>query len=405
MKDTKERILLSALELFARYGYDATSVSRIAEAVGLTKGALYRHYEDKAAILRAILARMEADDAAFAGRFDLPTEAASACSPLICRQGYSHNADSALTKQCCLPAERPDTESVLTGRHASPTEAASACSPLVCRQGYSHNAGSAFTGQRCLPAERQDTESALTERHASPTEASSACLPLVCRQGYSHNAGSALTAQCRLPAERQDTESVLTGRHASPAEASSACSPLVCRQGYSHNADSAFTGQCCPPAERQDTESALTGHHASPAEVMGADSVLAGRRNPSVGASEGVSGESSQAGTAALLAFARAMFTYWTEDAFASAFRRMLTISQYTNPEMQALYRQYLSDGPLTYCEGILRDAGFADARLMALRLFAPMTFLYALYDGEADHTETLRLAEAHFDEMERDLR
>ena len=260
MKDTKKRILLSALELFARYGYDATSVSRIAEAVGLTKGALYRHYEDKAAILRAILARMEADDAAFAGQFDLPTEASSARSPLICRQGYSHNADSALTGQCCLPAERPDTESVLTERHASP------------------------------------------------------------------------------------------------------------------------------------------------AEAMGADSVLAGRHNPSVGASEGVAGGSSQADTAALLAFARAMFTYWTKDAFASAFRRMLTVSQYTNPEMQALYRQYLSDGPLTYCEGILRAAGSADARLMALKLFAPMTFLYALYDGEADHTETLRLAEAHFDEMEREL-
>ena len=308
MKDTKKRILLSALELFARYGYDATSVSRIAEAVGLTKGALYRHYEDKAAILRAILARMEADDAAFAGQFDLPTEASSARSPLICRQGYSHNADSAFTGQCCPPAERPDMESALTGHHASPTEA------------------------------------------------------------------------------------------------SSARSPLVCRQGYSHNADSAFTGQCCLPAERPDTESVLTERHASPAEAMGADSVLAGRRNPSVGASEGVAGGSSQADTAALLAFARAMFTYWTKDAFASAFRRMLTVSQYTNPEMQALYRQYLSDGPLTYCEGILRAAGSADARLMALKLFAPMTFLYALYDGEADHTETLRLAEAHFDEMEREL-
>ena len=117
----------------------------------------------------------------------------------------------------------------------------------------------------------------------------------------------------------------------------------------------------------------------------------------------GASGRSADA--AALVAFARAMFAYWTEDAFASAFRRMLTVSQYTSPEMRALYRQYLADGPLAYCEDILKAAGHADARLKALRLFAPMTFLYALYDGEADHAETLRLADAHFSSMARELR
>lgn len=81
----------------------------------------------------------------------------------------------------------------------------------------------------------------------------------------------------------------------------------------------------------------------------------------------------------------------------------MLTVSQYTSPEMRALYRQYLADGPLAYCEDILKAAGHADARLKALRLFAPMTFLYALYDGEADHAETLRLADAHFSSMARE--
>ena len=116
----------------------------------------------------------------------------------------------------------------------------------------------------------------------------------------------------------------------------------------------------------------------------------------------GASGRSADA--AALVAFARAMFAYWTEDAFASAFRRMLTVSQYTSPEMRALYRQYLADGPLAYCEDILKAAGHADARLKALRLFAPMTFLYALYDGEANHAETLRLADAHFSSMAREL-
>ena len=42
MNDTKERILTTALRLFARDGYEAVSVSDIAQALGMTKGALYR---------------------------------------------------------------------------------------------------------------------------------------------------------------------------------------------------------------------------------------------------------------------------------------------------------------------------------------------------------------------------
>ncbi|MBR0281428.1 MAG: helix-turn-helix transcriptional regulator, partial [Oscillibacter sp.] len=42
MGDTKERILLTALHLFAKDGYKAVSVSAIAGELGITKGALYR---------------------------------------------------------------------------------------------------------------------------------------------------------------------------------------------------------------------------------------------------------------------------------------------------------------------------------------------------------------------------
>ena len=44
-KTTKEDILIVALHLFARDGYEAVSVSQIAGELGMTKGALYRHYE------------------------------------------------------------------------------------------------------------------------------------------------------------------------------------------------------------------------------------------------------------------------------------------------------------------------------------------------------------------------
>ena len=59
MERTKERILLEALDLFAREGYEAVSVRDIADRVGLTKGALYRHYRSKRDIFDSILARMD----------------------------------------------------------------------------------------------------------------------------------------------------------------------------------------------------------------------------------------------------------------------------------------------------------------------------------------------------------
>ena len=62
MENTKERILLTALELFARDGYEAVSVSTIAGALGMTKGALYRHYANKRAIFESIVKRMETKD-------------------------------------------------------------------------------------------------------------------------------------------------------------------------------------------------------------------------------------------------------------------------------------------------------------------------------------------------------
>jgi AcrR family transcriptional regulator len=50
-RPTRDRILDSAGELFARYGFDATSVDAIAEGAGLTVGALYRHFDTKGALL------------------------------------------------------------------------------------------------------------------------------------------------------------------------------------------------------------------------------------------------------------------------------------------------------------------------------------------------------------------
>jgi AcrR family transcriptional regulator len=56
--DTRERILDVALDLFARQGFDGTSLRQIAESLGLTKAALYYHFESKDDILLALHMRL-----------------------------------------------------------------------------------------------------------------------------------------------------------------------------------------------------------------------------------------------------------------------------------------------------------------------------------------------------------
>jgi len=56
---SRERILDSATQLFSERGYAATGVSDIARGAGVEKAALYWHFESKAALLAAVLDRMD----------------------------------------------------------------------------------------------------------------------------------------------------------------------------------------------------------------------------------------------------------------------------------------------------------------------------------------------------------
>lgn len=58
-KSTKEKIFDAAIELFAERGYDRVSVRDIARAIGLTEGAVYKHYSSKDEILDSIFAYVE----------------------------------------------------------------------------------------------------------------------------------------------------------------------------------------------------------------------------------------------------------------------------------------------------------------------------------------------------------
>ncbi len=70
--NTRERILETALELFAQSGYLGTSMSDIARQLGITKAALYKHYAGKQEILDSIVERMNRMDYARAEEYDMP---------------------------------------------------------------------------------------------------------------------------------------------------------------------------------------------------------------------------------------------------------------------------------------------------------------------------------------------
>ena len=53
--NTKLEILDTALELFSVQGFEATSLSQIADAVGIRKASLYSHFESKQAMLDAVV--------------------------------------------------------------------------------------------------------------------------------------------------------------------------------------------------------------------------------------------------------------------------------------------------------------------------------------------------------------
>lgn len=71
-KSTRDRILDQALELFARRGFEATSVYDIAEGVGIKAPSLYKHFAGKQAIFDAIVERAIQEHLATAASLGAP---------------------------------------------------------------------------------------------------------------------------------------------------------------------------------------------------------------------------------------------------------------------------------------------------------------------------------------------
>ncbi len=100
------------------------------------------------------------------------------------------------------------------------------------------------------------------------------------------------------------------------------------------------------------------------------------------------------------LEYSKSMFKYWTEDDFASSFRKMLTLEQFRNEEMQGLYQQYLASGPAGYVKDLFQSMGIADADYKAVRFYAVMYLYYSIYDGAKDKEKVTKELEAALNEM-----
>ena len=94
--------------------------------------------------------------------------------------------------------------------------------------------------------------------------------------------------------------------------------------------------------------------------------------------------------------YSKSMFEYWTEDDFASSFRKMLTIEQFRSEEMQSLYQQYLVSGPAEYVKDLFKSMEIKNPEENAVKFYANMFFCYSMYDGAADKAK----AKSQFEQM-----
>ncbi|MBR8257627.1 TetR/AcrR family transcriptional regulator [Burkholderia ambifaria] len=76
--DVRDQIVAAATEHFSQYGYEKTTVSDLARAIGFSKAYIYKFFESKQAIGEMIcancLSQIEAQVRAAVGEADLPSE-------------------------------------------------------------------------------------------------------------------------------------------------------------------------------------------------------------------------------------------------------------------------------------------------------------------------------------------
>lgn len=104
-----------------------------------------------------------------------------------------------------------------------------------------------------------------------------------------------------------------------------------------------------------------------------------------------------------LFSFTIAMFMYWTENEFASCFRKMISIERFNNKEMSELYHQYLGLGPLSYVEDLFENMDELSelelsSKQLALDFYGPIFMLINVYDHVTDKAEVLLKVKEHIE-------
>ncbi|HCC35547.1 MAG TPA: TetR/AcrR family transcriptional regulator [Ruminococcaceae bacterium] len=108
-------------------------------------------------------------------------------------------------------------------------------------------------------------------------------------------------------------------------------------------------------------------------------------------------------GEESLIEMSKGLFLYFLHDDFACKFRKMLTVEQYQNAGLSALYTKQYFDDPIDYQSMLFGLLGKTDtlvaenARIMALQFYAPVFLLLTLCDRHPNREEeALRLIEQH---------
>ncbi len=71
---TREALIAAARQLFTERGYEDIGTEEIVRAAGVSRGALYHHFGDKASLLRAVYERVEAESTERVARVVLGSE-------------------------------------------------------------------------------------------------------------------------------------------------------------------------------------------------------------------------------------------------------------------------------------------------------------------------------------------
>lgn len=110
-----------------------------------------------------------------------------------------------------------------------------------------------------------------------------------------------------------------------------------------------------------------------------------------------------------LISSGKALFAYFLHDDTVKKFRKMLTLEQFHNAELAALFsRQYIDD-PLRYQASVLAVVtangllAAEDADVAALHFYAPIYLLLTMCDRQPEREEeALRLLERHIRQFNR---